>query len=1214
MGEPALSKEAQSVKDGNLGVICISYDCRNDDFRYEADTGEKLAGVYDVRPFWEILQSDHVANEEDTKAVRAFVLRACMDGTAKRDKLLVSLFDVRGASHRFWVRITGEYDADGQAERLTILLIDVTEEAEANVQLQHRTVTDDLTGLLLRNVFLSRVEALVAGAPPRTYVMVYFDIDEFSVINDRYGHAKGDEFLRFIADTIRRTCGESCLCCRIHADCFAVCTENDPAHMESFVHNYQQVLRNAKVPFEINASFGLCVIDDLTLSSSIILDRAALAQRSVKGSYITRYAYYDDALRRIRLQRQAIESEMNAALKQGQFDIYIQPQFALSTGRLIGGEALARWFHPERGMIMPGEFVPIFEQNGFIRELDSYVWERACKLLKKWIAEDGEDALSISVNISRVNLLNMDVTEKLCALTEQYGVPPRMLRLEVTESAYADNPQQLIDVVARLQARGFTVEMDDFGSGYSSLNTLKEVPVNALKLDLRFLAGDNVSGRGGSIINSVIRMARWLQLPIVAEGVETQRQADFLHSVGCDFVQGFLYGKGIPVAEFEAMMRACLHGRYGEVSTQVNMADANAFWNPDSQETLIFNSYVGGAAIMEYADGHVELLRANKKFRAMMRMENIGRHVYILEKIMFPEDHARFIAMLENAMESGEEGTCITRLHDGNKGGESCFWLRNRVRVLCKSRTYTIFYIAIEDITAEREAQQRYHISQDTLMAAAAHTHLQYWTYDMVRNASVQGIEAANNDSGLPKYIENYPQALFALGFIHPDHVETYRKLHTDLKNGAHTVSADVLTGGEGHWQWRKIRYTAVPDADGVIRSAIGTSESLTAYKELEHRFLIAARQCGLLTWVLNIDARSIRVEALDADGDLMVDEIPNMPDGYIARGTLHPDDVAAFAEAYQRMFDGASESTANVRIRLGKGDNEDWSWQRLTFTAVADKDGRTGIAVCTGMDVTEQVNMQMRYREALSYYENLNPDEYVSILHANITEGTVRTPGGGVMPYLQSTQRLTQYIEDEAECTQMEEALLPETLVQEYARGASKFVYEYRMRFADGAMRWVRTTVRLLMDTGKQELCAFIYTTDINEEKMKSLVFTSIVLDDYDFVTIIDTERDSYTMFIKDSSDTYLPSADKYTFSDAAEIVALTTAPEEDAHLYIRETRIPYMIRRLSNEGSYSFLYRSIQADGTLRRKRMSLRLIDAHTKHVCLTRLDVDRLSTAE
>lgn len=1196
---------------GEIGMIKVVCDFLHDTFRYDSDIGEKLAGTFDDRSFWRILLHDGVASENDVVAIQSLIERAHIDAAAARGQELVSLRVKEGGYRPFTMRVVGEYNASGRADVLYVLFIDVGEEYGVNRRLIERMGTDELTGLERRDVFLARVRRLVREAPPSTYVMAYFDVDKFSLINESYGHQRGDSLLRFIAHATEEACRQANgLCCRLSADCFAVCVRHEPAIGEQFLKNYRAAFRREDIPIEITISFGLCVIDDPSLSPEIVLDHAALAQRSVKGSYVTRYAYYDDALRRTRLRRQEIEGEMNAARKKNQFDIYVQPQFSLSTGRLTGGETLVRWFHPERGIIMPSEFIPIFEQNGFISELDSFVWERACALLKKWIAADGENALSLSVNISRVNLLHMDVVKTLCTLTERYGVPPRLLRLEITESAYADNPRQLIEVVQALQACGFAVEMDDFGSGYSSLNTLKDVPIDALKLDLQFLAGDTVSGRGGSIINSIIRMARWLQLPVVAEGVETRQQADFLISVGCDCAQGYLYGKPMPVTEFEAIMHAEQRAE-AESPVYVDMADANAFWNPDSQETLIFNSYVGGAAIMEYAGGHVELLRANGKFRDMMRMENIGRYVYILEKVMLPEDRKLFIEMLDDAIASGEETTCTTRLFDAKRGGDACFWLRNRARVLCKSRSYTIFYIAIEDVTAEHEAQQRYHISQDTLLAAAAHTHLQYWTYNFVNNTSVQGVEAKNNDSGLPKYIENYPQALFDLGFIHPDHIEAYRKLHTDLKAGARTVSTDALTGGEGHWEWRKIRYTAVPDEDGVVRSAIGTSESLSAYKALEQRFMTAVQQCGLLTWTLDLRARSIHTELLAKNGIMDQDTLTDMPESFLAKGYVHPEDAAAFAEAYEKMYAGEAEALAVVRCRPYRGERNEWRWYRLTFTAVADKDGRTGTAVCSGMDVTEQVNMQARYHEAVSYYESLDPAQYESILHANITNGTAETKDGALLPYARAVTLLTERIPDEAERARMEKALSPDTFTGDYNRGASRFSYEYRLRFGDGAVRWVCTNVRLLLDTGRQELCAFIFTRDINDDKMKALVFERIVLEDYDFVTIIDTVHDSFIAFVTDSSDEFIPSAEQYSFSDAAEIFALTTAPEDDAHLYIRETRIPHMLRRLSEEGSYSFQYHERLRDGSLKRKRMSLKMIDESTGYVCLTRLDVERMT---
>ena len=258
------------------------------------------------------------------------------------------------------------------------------------------------------------------------------------------------------------------------------------------------------------------------------------------------------------LKEQELISEMEPALAKRQFILYLQPQYDYTTNTMTGAEALVRWKHPEKGLIPPGLFIPIFENNGFICKLDLYVWEEACRLLRKWI-DLGLNPVPISVNISRRDIYSQNLVDIFENLIKTYKLDPRMLRLEITESAYMDNPEQLIKVVDDLRDLGFCIEMDDFGSGYSSLNTLKDVPVDVLKLDMKFIMSatqgtDSEKSKGGHILSSIVRMANWLKLPVIAEGIETGIQADYLKSIGCFYMQGYYFAKPMPVDEYERLL------------------------------------------------------------------------------------------------------------------------------------------------------------------------------------------------------------------------------------------------------------------------------------------------------------------------------------------------------------------------------------------------------------------------------------------------------------------------------------------------------------------------------------------------------------------------------------------------------------------------------------------------------------------------------------
>lgn len=257
------------------------------------------------------------------------------------------------------------------------------------------------------------------------------------------------------------------------------------ALLDTLIEDGVSTLKAFNTGYDISGSFGIYVIEDHLMPPDIILDRATLAAKCVKSNSRISYAYYSDEIRRAVETEQRITNEMNSALANDQFVVHLQPKYSLQTNTPVGAEALVRWIHPQRGMVSPGEFIPVFEKNGFITKLDYCVWEKTCKLLRRWI-DEGKPLLPISVNVSRVNLYNPMLVDNICELVEKYNIPPRLLNLELTESAYTDNPDVMRLAMEKFQKKGFVIMMDDFGTGYSSLNILKDIAVDVLKIDMRF--------------------------------------------------------------------------------------------------------------------------------------------------------------------------------------------------------------------------------------------------------------------------------------------------------------------------------------------------------------------------------------------------------------------------------------------------------------------------------------------------------------------------------------------------------------------------------------------------------------------------------------------------------------------------------------------------------------------------------------------------------
>ncbi|MEG2071936.1 MAG: EAL domain-containing protein [Oscillospiraceae bacterium] len=432
------------------------------------------------------------------------------------------------------------------------LLVQREEELRHQEALQHFAEHDPLTGICNRTAFYVRAQKLITENPDTEFVVVSFDVERFKMINELFGFNEGDRLLCQIAKNLRLHTKPLEVFCRMDGDNFAMCVPSANNRVEEILDNSEKEMKEYTLSFNVKIVLGCYVVEDRSISVEAMLDRAVIAKRSIKGSYQKRCAYYDDTLRQALLQEQEIVNQMEPALKNGQFKMYLQAQYNYATGELVGTEALARWIHPQRGMIAPDVFIPIFERNGFIQRLDEYMWEQACIYIRKWIdLYKRTIPMSISVNISRMDIYNERFCDIIYGLVEKYDIPTNFLLLEITETAYVQNPKQLIGIVEELRAHGFIVEIDDFGSGYSSLNTLKDLHVDVLKLDMKFLEDENKSGRRDSILFHVINMAKSLGLSVIAEGVETKEQADFLLSIGCETMQGYYFARPIPVEDFE---------------------------------------------------------------------------------------------------------------------------------------------------------------------------------------------------------------------------------------------------------------------------------------------------------------------------------------------------------------------------------------------------------------------------------------------------------------------------------------------------------------------------------------------------------------------------------------------------------------------------------------------------------------------------------------
>lgn len=293
------------------------------------------------------------------------------------------------------------------------------------------------------------------------------------------------------------------------------------------------------------------LVEDTDVEVSVMLDRAMMARNTIKGDYDRHIAYYNSELTDRMLEEQDILNNMEHALENGEFQVQLQPVYGIDSNQPVSAEALVRWHRPGHGIVSPGVFVPLFEENGFISKMDHSIWEQVCQILASR-HDRGLPEIPISVNLSRRSIFNSSLYDEIVALVEKYGIEPRLFRIEVTESSYTENIDLVISMVTRLQDYGFTVLMDDFGSGYSSFNAFSDIPVDILKADMVFMRNLERNPRVASVFTSIVNMAHSLGIPVIAEGVETQEQYEFLHSVGCDYAQGYYCARPMDPDAFEA--------------------------------------------------------------------------------------------------------------------------------------------------------------------------------------------------------------------------------------------------------------------------------------------------------------------------------------------------------------------------------------------------------------------------------------------------------------------------------------------------------------------------------------------------------------------------------------------------------------------------------------------------------------------------------------
>ena len=378
----------------------------------------------------------------------------------------------------------------------------------------------------------------------------YFEISNFKVINDVFGKEFSDYTVRNITEFIQRNVSKKCLYGRLSDDSFGILLDKSDFNEEGVGKRLESyTVKDDNLEHHILIHFGIYDIGpEDEIDVPLFFDSARLAATMIRDNYQDLIVYYDDKLRNEIIHNQLISNQVKDAIATKQIRPYLQP-IVDSKGLLAGAEALVRWIHPEEGFMNPGMFIPVFERNGLIAEVDKYMWRCACEILSDWKSRGIENF--ISVNISPKDFYYMDVVSELKNLVEEFGIEPVKLRVEITETVMATGSIDILKIVEDFRSYGFIVEMDDFGSGYSSLNLLKDINIDVIKIDMQFLKDSERNMKANTIIKNIISMSEELEIDTLTEGVETAKQFEKLYAMGCKLYQGYYFSKPVPVEDFE---------------------------------------------------------------------------------------------------------------------------------------------------------------------------------------------------------------------------------------------------------------------------------------------------------------------------------------------------------------------------------------------------------------------------------------------------------------------------------------------------------------------------------------------------------------------------------------------------------------------------------------------------------------------------------------
>lgn len=1077
---------------------------------YFNDKIPQLLG-YERREFRELVNKDlfSIVYSDDVKRIRLTI----------RDYLHIERFEEtfrllhRDGSVR-WVTLRAEKeDKELLSETVFVaVLINVTKEKKFCQELLFQDKHDQLTGIYNKKTFFKKTGELLQKQTDQSFSFVRFDIDNFKIVNDIFGLNTGDAVLKKIANLLSSTLRGIGTYGRLESDDFAACYPSHLLNTEKLLNGIRSCFADLYIDCDITISLGVYEIDDMTLPVDKMSDRAQLALKTIKGSFSKESAFYDKKLHDSIVFKQKLALEIQGALEKREFEIYLQPIYSISKQKTVSAEALIRWNHPIKGLLSSSVFIPICEKNGFITKLDAFMREEACDYLSKR-QKEGKELFPISVNVSRLNIYNNSFCEDLVATVKRYGLEAKLLRIEITESAYTDDPERLSLFIERLSSNGFTVMMDDFGSEYSSLKMLKDISVDTLKIDRMFIKDIETSSRGSSILSSVVRIARWLDISVIAEGVENANQFDFLRSIGCDLIQGYFYSKPLSTKAFDGFLKknSCNY-LLTETTPYNKICVLDFIWKTDEQANFMFNSMITVSGIYELFNDNLEILRVNDSYYDLFGMTpdlffKAGKNA-----LSFVHENDK--APLLNACRKAQKSCNVesVEIRRKNHTTNEFLLLNVNIRHLGNLDSRSVFYFTLNDITEKKKnaiatsLQEYLDILKKTyseifkLDATAKTSTLLYLADETISTKMVLPLNEA---------FESY------LKRVHEKDKDIVREfLYKTLsepslvRQKSSSLNYRIKSNDKYRWVTNTIFNFGDKIDELTFISCIKDINEERALEKAQKELTLRSRELqdthekmkivmdynDLEMWEYNIASGDFTLITKPSSSEREI-RVINKETLFNMKESFSQESINTLKNMIKRLENGESNFTVSFSVKQKDGKMR---WTKTTYTLFRDSEGNPSTATGIAIDITKEEQLRKLYATELQYKNYLTKNALAFFecdLHTNEILTKEYLTSLNVPPETTLSDLVTDYFLPRFYPT--DRKLLPvrkagdapyETLSAEN----EDLYFEVRMRSKEAlynGYQWRSVRITRTINPITKHQHAFVYVSDIHKKKTEEIL-----------------------------------------------------------------------------------------------------------------------------